>query len=177
LVDIIYSYVYVILFFNGDLESDTNYCLDCFDQLSSVFRENVVHSSVGNAIQSVIQNSTHHMVLNTISFSVQMLEEVSEIYQSKENILRSLSHLYFYMEREYEDKKGKELFKMKKKLFFYIVWGNEILNDSSILLYKTSIDTEKQTQLSYLKKRIDNKDQQKPLPPKPLITEIKKDEQ
>jgi hypothetical protein len=123
--------------YNGDCSDVALEALDSLFQLSNVLSKNVVYNDIQCALQTAIENSLKPTLRTSILFSISLLEDLIDIFQSKSHLLSALSDIYYLFEtaiqqmvNEKEQKINRDYLKKlkqsKKKIFFFVAFVNEL---------------------------------------------------
>jgi len=132
LVDLLFSYTFVMRLFNGDPSVDLLEFSFTVLQVSAIMPSNSSLDSLELILQRCIENSLQPSIGNSVDYSVAILQDVSKILSEKRLILAALSDLYkLFLETSnkiYEVKKKKDKRKIDlatKKIYFFLIWTNE----------------------------------------------------
>lgn len=137
LLEILYSYIYTIRIFNGDLISDSLESFHTFMELSLVLSQNLVYQEPTSALHACIERSLQPSAFDSIEFSISVLNDMNYILSSIQYILMALAdilHLIksclhqvnsFSLDQTNLKDLKKKLHSSQKKIEFYLSWTNE----------------------------------------------------
>jgi len=121
LVNILYSYAYVMRLFNGDYRSDLADAISTVMALSCVLNENYICQSTIEAMEKAVHTSLLPPVLGNKSFAIGVLEDISQILGYKQHVMAALSDLH----KLFKESKLRRFKIYTRKVYFFLVWVNE----------------------------------------------------
>jgi len=141
LVDILFSYAYIMRYFNGDPGSEAGDAISFLVEISAVFQSNAVHNSLDSALDSCFANILKPSVSGAPDFGWAVLEDVKLLVGQKSFTLMGLSDLHGLVSQAINDdaksqkpagrsaREAKEvrtkLVALQRKVFFFVVWVHE----------------------------------------------------
>lgn len=119
LVDILYSYCYVLRLYNGDTSFDINGVIEAMLTISDVIEGTPNLDSVKKSLSSCIENTRKSELFVEYQWQVEVVHDVELVLQSKEHISKALYEMFML----FSSSKHK---KATKKLQFFFAWAPSI---------------------------------------------------
>eukprot|EP00040_Diaphanoeca_grandis_P013371 m.67575 g.67575 ORF g.67575 m.67575 type:complete len:434 (+) comp23836_c0_seq1:309-1610(+) len=134
-LDLIYTYVYMCLRYNGDIDElfTAQECSEAILSISGVLGNNACYRSTTEALQSVFSNIQQQQPLFVSpEYSAQVLTDLMQVIENIRNVGVALSHLFRIVAQAASNKAPtlvpdaktarKQVKLAKKKLEFYLSW-------------------------------------------------------
>lgn len=134
LLDILFSYAYVMRYFNGEPDSEASDASSFLVEISAVLQSNAVHQSPDAAFDACLANILKPSVSGSSDFGLAVVDDVRQIVAQKHFTLMALSDLHALLGRAAADqiaaatKEVKrlraKLAALQKKVYFFVAWAN-----------------------------------------------------
>ncbi|OUM64673.1 hypothetical protein PIROE2DRAFT_8512 [Piromyces sp. E2] len=163
LIDILYTYVYVSRYFNGEMFDYIKEASEIIWELTTILDKDIQYNfnNIEEILESKITIFQKKKITNNIEQNIVSLEDIINIVYNRKNILLALSDLIelfkqYQLQLKEEKKKKKEKkenynqlnilikksFRTEKKLYYYLCYSNteEILSDDLLNILVQSLE-------------------------------------